>query len=69
MSNEQAVGLIGRWADWVKAGPPTQTKVPDFGKYDLSEVEDVPQFDEKKIAVQDDNIAVHLIRNALGLTS
>jgi pyruvate dehydrogenase phosphatase len=26
----------------------------------------VPQFEEKKTTVQDDNVAVHLIRNALG---
>jgi pyruvate dehydrogenase phosphatase len=67
MSNEQAVGLVGRWVDWVKAGQPPRTKVvPAFGKYDLSEVEDVPQFEEKKTTVQDENVAVHLMRNALG---
>jgi pyruvate dehydrogenase phosphatase len=67
MSNEQAVGLVARWVDWVKAGLPPRTKeVPDFGKYDLSEVEHAPQFEEKKTAVQDDNVAVHLLRNALG---
>lgn len=67
MSNEQAVGLVGRWMDWVKAGKPPRTKeVPAFGRYDLSEVEDVPQFEERKTTVQDDNVAVHLMRNALG---
>jgi pyruvate dehydrogenase phosphatase len=67
MSNEQAVGLVGRWVDWDKAGQPLRTKeVPDFGKYDLGEVEHMPQFEEKKTTVQDSNVAVHLMRNALG---
>jgi pyruvate dehydrogenase phosphatase len=67
MSNEQAVGLVGRWMDWVKAGQPPRTKeVPAFGKYDLSEVKGMPQFEEKKTTMQDDNVAVHLMRNALG---
>ncbi|KAE9368262.1 protein serine/threonine phosphatase 2C [Stipitochalara longipes BDJ] len=66
MSSEQGVGLVGRWVDWVKAGRPPRTKeVVDFGKYDLGDVEDV-LFEEKKATVQDDNVAVHLMRNALG---
>jgi len=67
MSSEQAVGLVGRWVDWVKAGQPLLTEeVPDFGNYDLSEVEGIVQFEEKKTTVQDANVAVHLMRNALG---
>jgi pyruvate dehydrogenase phosphatase len=65
MSSEQGVGLVGRWVDWVKAGQPPQKELPAFGKFDLSE-EDALQFVEKKTTVQDDNVAVHLIRNALG---
>lgn len=67
MSSEQAVGLLGRWVDWDKAGrPATKADVPDFGPYDLSELDDAPQFEERKTTVQDDNAAVHLMRNALG---
>lgn len=67
MTNEQAVGLVRRWVDGTKAGKSPRTKeVLDFGKYDLSEVEDAPQFEERKTTVQDSNVAVHLLRNALG---
>ena len=66
MSSEQAVGLVGRWVDWDKAGRPRVEAVADFGKYDLGHVEDAPQFEERKTTVQDENAAVHLMRNALG---
>jgi pyruvate dehydrogenase phosphatase len=65
MSSEQGVGLVGRWVDWVKAGKPPQTELPAFEKFDLKE-EGALNFKETKTTVQDDNVAVHLIRNALG---
>jgi len=40
--------------------------VPTFGEHDLSKFEEVPRFEEKKTIVQDENAAVHLIRNTLG---
>lgn len=67
MTNEQAVGLVRRWVDETRVGQSSRRKeVLDFGKYDLSEVDDAPQFEERKTTVQDDNVAVHLLRNALG---
>jgi pyruvate dehydrogenase phosphatase len=69
MSSEQAVDLVGRWVAWRKAtgNAPAGSVVKDFGTFDLG---DVPyegwKLDEKKITVQDDNAAVHLVRNALG---
>ena len=66
MSSEQAVGLVGRWHDWVKAGrPAAKDGPPDFGRYDLTDNMKNP-YEERKAVVHDDNAAVHLIRNGLG---
>jgi pyruvate dehydrogenase phosphatase len=70
MSSSQAVDLVGEWLDWQAAGKPVQKPIMDpgeFGTFDLAPYHGVMwQVEEKKLALQDDNVAVHLMRNALG---
>jgi pyruvate dehydrogenase phosphatase len=69
MSSEQAVDLVGRWVEWRKArgNAPTGSVGKDLGAFDFGVVpEEGWKLEEKKITVQDDNVAVHLVRNALG---
>ena len=69
MSSEQAVDLVVRWIEWQKArgNAPTGSVGKDFGALDLGLIpEEGWKLEEKNITVQDDNVAVHLVRNALG---
>ena len=67
MSSEQAVDLVGRWVDWKAAGMPKQQAAPEFDPFDLAPYYDAMwQVEERKITVEDENVAVHLVRNALG---
>ncbi|KAJ9305567.1 hypothetical protein DTO217A2_4966 [Paecilomyces variotii] len=70
MSNHQAVNLIGDWLDTQQAAEEQENKhnqpepahepiIGDFGR--LNEV-----FVDARKTVQDDNAAVHLVRNSLG---
>ncbi|CAJ2507039.1 Uu.00g082250.m01.CDS01 [Anthostomella pinea] len=67
MSSEDAVDLVGRWIDWQAQGgqkdkqplKPQTTDTVLGWKHQC-------QYDEKKATVQDDNAAVHLMRNGLG---
>ncbi|KAI0435924.1 putative pyruvate dehydrogenase [Xylaria telfairii] len=69
ISNQQAVDLVGKWVESpaVKKGndiPPSPTHTPfDFGHF----WQGVSwKFKENRTTIQDDNAAVHLMRNALG---
>lgn len=67
LSNDQAVGLVGKWLGSTGAekrkSPPTRTYEPlDFGQL---ENESERYVDERE-AVEDENVAVHLTRNSLG---
>ena len=69
MTSEQAVDLVGRWVKWRmgKGCASTESVGQDFGTFDLGMVpKEGGQLEEKKITVQDDNVAVHLVRNAVG---
>ncbi|KAI5926422.1 phosphatase 2C-like domain-containing protein [Camillea tinctor] len=68
MSSAQAVDLVGRWVDrqMLSGGqappPPAQQ---DFGPAVLGWKQQC-KYEERKATVQDDNAAVHLVRNGLG---
>ncbi|KAI1150000.1 putative pyruvate dehydrogenase [Nemania diffusa] len=69
LSSQQAVDLVGKWVD-----SPTpkerNDKLPEprSGPFDFSHFwKGVSwKFDDKRTTIQDDNVAVHLVRNALG---
>lgn len=68
ISNQQAVDLVGKWLergrDEQGNGNPEPTYEPfDFGHFDKAGSE---RFVEGWTTVQDDNVAVHLVRNSLG---
>ncbi|KAB8269545.1 phosphatase 2C-like domain-containing protein [Aspergillus minisclerotigenes] len=68
LSNQQAVDLVGKWLDAQIHGhpisqPKTEYKRVDFG--DLGNGVDW-EFEEGRTTIQDDNAAVHLVRNSLG---
>ncbi|KAH9900408.1 protein phosphatase 2C-like domain-containing protein [Xylariomycetidae sp. FL2044] len=76
MSSEQAVDLVGRWLDWQqnkvnkKEGPEevtkeAKTKQTDFGPTVLGWKQQC-RFEDKRATCQDENAAVHLVRNGLG---
>ena len=72
MSSEQAVALVGKWLAWQAEGSPRDGVGQDageeeFGKYDMEKFRDsMWEFTENRTALRDGNVAVHLIRNALG---
>ncbi|KAM0280454.1 hypothetical protein ACHAQH_004033 [Verticillium albo-atrum] len=68
LSNQQAVDLVGKWLEpgvKGKAGDKPEISYPpfDFGEF---EKETDWRFVEERTTVQDDNAAVHLVRNSLG---
>ncbi|KAK0637040.1 phosphatase 2C-like domain-containing protein [Bombardia bombarda] len=68
MTSEQAVDLVAKWIDWHAAGKPATgpAAVPADG---MPYLVGWTMEQAKGIAVQDDNAAVHLTRNALGGTN
>ncbi|KAK3389157.1 phosphatase 2C-like domain-containing protein [Podospora didyma] len=72
MTSEQAVDLVARWLVWSKAGKPAPEPVDQkkFGKFDFVSYYSGPEgykvVKDDNITVQDENVAVHLTRNALG---
>ncbi|KAI1107208.1 protein serine/threonine phosphatase 2C [Jackrogersella minutella] len=67
MSSAQAVELVGRWVEWRERGKGKLVKPPtkDFGETILGHRGQC-RYEEQKTTVQDDNVAVHLVRNGLG---
>ncbi|KAE8381571.1 phosphatase 2C-like domain-containing protein [Aspergillus bertholletiae] len=68
LSNQQAVDLVGKWLNSQIQGypsnqPKAEYKPVDFG--DLGNGVDW-EFEEGRTTIQDDNVAVHLVRNSLG---
>ncbi|KAI0013607.1 phosphatase 2C-like domain-containing protein [Xylariaceae sp. FL0662B] len=67
MSSEEAVGLVGRWLQW-RADPEAAPPPPppdDTGPVFLGRMQPC-WYNEHKVAMRDENAAVHLIRNSLG---
>ncbi|OTB20129.1 hypothetical protein K445DRAFT_312546 [Daldinia sp. EC12] len=67
MTSKQAVDLVGRWVEWQAQGQgkPVKPKPSDFGEVILGRKQQC-KFEEEKLTLQDNNAAVHLVRNGLG---
>lgn len=63
LSSQQAVDLVGKWVESEASKPAPTYKPLDFGQLEGG-VDD--RFVEERTIVQDDNAAVHLVRNSLG---
>jgi hypothetical protein len=63
-AGERARHFWSSGADELSQGRTNRLCLTLRSTYDLSEAEHVPQFEDEKTAVQDTNIAVHLMRNA-----
>ncbi|KAI0886532.1 putative pyruvate dehydrogenase [Annulohypoxylon maeteangense] len=64
---QQAVDLVGKWIE-SQGGKAADGPEPMYKPFDFSHCDDGVkwEFDEKRATVQDENAAVHLVRNALG---
>ncbi|KAI1768770.1 protein serine/threonine phosphatase 2C [Hypoxylon sp. FL1150] len=68
MTSEQAVDLVGRWVEWQDQGAakkPVEPETKDFGPTVLGIMKQC-RYEPHKTTLQDDNAAVHLVRNGLG---
>ncbi|KAK0113185.1 hypothetical protein ONS95_014884 [Cadophora gregata] len=65
MSSQQAVDLIAKWLE-TPSKSKTDTTELKYESYDFTDYEWREEFDERRTTVQDQNAAVHLVRNALG---
>ncbi|KAI0901718.1 protein serine/threonine phosphatase 2C [Annulohypoxylon nitens] len=66
MTSAQAVELVGKWVEWRETGKGGgKSRKVDFGETVLGR-KGVCRVEEEKTTVQDDNAAVHLVRNGLG---
>ncbi|KAK3353259.1 phosphatase 2C-like domain-containing protein [Lasiosphaeria hispida] len=69
LTSEQAVGLVGRWIEWRKKGGKPD-ELPPQGKWEGFDLavyrKEGWNLKSEKETVQDENAAVHLVRNALG---
>lgn len=71
MTSKDAVDLVGQWLEWQRGGrPPVKYEEgSDHGQLDLEDVRRGASVSmRRKVAVQDENAAVHLARNGLGGT-
>lgn len=65
LSNKQAVDLVGNWLEPIENRKDVK---PTYEPFDFGELWKGMdwKFDEKRTTVQDENAAVHLVRNSLG---
>lgn len=72
MTSERAVELVAKWLEWEQAGKPApqplaKEVLDEFKNYDMEKrARDGVHGSRQELTVQDDNVAVHLTRNALG---
>ena len=68
VSNQQAVDLVGKWLESQATGKKYSKPEPSFGAFDFGHFwKGVDwKFVDERTTVQDDNAAVHLVRNSLG---
>ncbi|CAD0107979.1 unnamed protein product [Aureobasidium uvarum] len=68
LSNQQAVNLVGKWLDVQSGKPITSGSQPTYAAFDFSKFEKGvnEKFEEERATTEDENVAVHLMRNALG---
>lgn len=68
LSSQQAVDLVGKWLELKAAEKKNSTLEPTYEPFDFGQFwKGVSwKFVEGRTTVQDDNVAVHLVRNSLG---
>jgi pyruvate dehydrogenase phosphatase len=68
LSNRQAVDLVGKWLESQAAEKKSSKPEPTYEPFDFSQFcKGVNEkFVEGRTTIQDDNVAVHLVRNSLG---
>ncbi|KAE8168479.1 phosphatase 2C-like domain-containing protein [Aspergillus tamarii] len=68
LSNQQAVNLVGKWLDAQIHGHPNSEPTAEYKRVDFGDLgKGVDwEFEEGRTTIQDDNVAVHLVRNSLG---
>ncbi|XXH04838.1 hypothetical protein Hte_011260 [Hypoxylon texense] len=68
MTSEQAVDLVGRWIEWQAQGPGRKPVTPEKSNFVTAFLGRMRQcrYEPRKATLQDDNAAVHLVRNGLG---
>ncbi|OIW34260.1 protein serine/threonine phosphatase 2C [Coniochaeta ligniaria NRRL 30616] len=62
LSNQQAVDLVGKWLGSGGTGKSNDEPQPTYGAFDFGQF----RKGERRTTIQDNNAAVHLVRNALG---
>jgi len=70
LSSQQAVDLVGSWLE-IKTNGTKESEPkpkPNYGPLDFSQLDKGvnSRFEEERATNQDDNVAVHLMRNSLG---
>ena len=68
LSNQQAVDLVGSWLETKANGTRESRPKPSYGPLDFGQLDKGvnSKFEEERATNQDDNVAVHLMRNSLG---
>ncbi|KAK4102934.1 protein serine/threonine phosphatase 2C [Parathielavia hyrcaniae] len=68
LSNQQAVDLVGKWLESSGSGKEAMNPVSPREQFDFSQLRNVvnSRFVEGRTTIQDNNAAVHLVRNSLG---
>lgn len=68
VSNQQAVDLVGKWLESQATGKKYSKPEPSYEAFDFGHFwKGVDwRFVDKRTTIQDDNAAVHLVRNSLG---
>ncbi|KAH8427422.1 PP2C family serine/threonine-protein phosphatase [Aspergillus melleus] len=68
LSNQQAVDLVGKWLESGAAGKDNSNPVPVYKPFDFGRFGEGMdwKFEEERTTTQDNNVAVHLMRNSLG---
>lgn len=68
LSNQQAVDLVGSWLETKANGTRESRPKPNYGPLDFGQLDKGvnSRFEEERATNQDDNVAVHLMRNSLG---
>lgn len=68
VSSQQAVDLVGRWQELQAEEKTNNTAKPTYESFDFGHFWGGVnwKFVEERTTIQDDNAAVHLVRNSLG---
>jgi pyruvate dehydrogenase phosphatase len=68
LTNQQAVDLVGTWLEPPANGSSDSKPKPNYGQFDFGQLDKGvnPKFEDERATCQDENVAVHLMRNSLG---